>query len=331
MDLTTLFTEQMKSSFDLNLLRVLVALHQCRSVSKAAEALGLSQPATSLALGRLRKRFDDPLFVRSPAGMLPTPRCNELANSSAAALSEIDARVLHRSTFDPATSQRDFVVTMADVGELHFLPRLMAHIGREAPRCNLRCESFATQDIGAALEEGRCDLAMGFFPNLERPPLYVQQLFMHTLACLVRKGHPTVRTSHITLQQFLELPHAVVHPMGRSHELFETLLKRKKVHRRVQLTSVHFLSVPAIVSATDLIVTVPRSVADYYAELEGLRIVEPPVNIKPYPLKQFWHPRFHADPALKWLRESVAQIFGTSLERPTPPRKPAGKPRKTTI
>lgn len=316
----------MKSAFDLNLLRVLVVLHQCRSVSKAAEMLGLSQPATSLALGRLRKRFGDPLFVRSPAGMLPTPRCDELAESSTAALSQIDSKVLHRETFDPRTSQREFVVTMADVGELHFLPRLMAHIGQHAPLCKLRCEPFATHDLGGALAEGRCDLALGFFPNLERPPLYVQQLFMHTLVCLVRADHPQVRSSKISMRQFLEIPHVAVHPMGRSHELFESMLKRKGIRRNAQLTSVHFLTVPAIVAATDLIVTVPRSIADYYCELENLRIVEPPVNIKPYALKQFWHPRSHADPALKWLRESVVQLFGTpsaaSASKPTRSLKP---------
>lgn len=300
----------MKREFDLNLLRVLVSMHRCRSVSRAAEELELSQPATSLALGRLRKSLGDPLFVRSPAGMLPTPRCNAIVDGAARALGEIDGSVLHRPTFEPATSQREFVVTMPDVAELHFLPPLMAHLARKAPLCNLRCEMFATQDLEAALEDGRCSLALGFFPNLERPALHAQRLFMHSLVCLVRADHPVVTSSRVTIRQFLELSHAVVHPVGRSHELFEALLKKKGYKRRVQLMSVHFLSVPAIIAATDLIVTVPRSIADYYARFENLRIVEPPINIKPYALKQFWHPRFHTDPALKWLRNSVFDLFG---------------------
>jgi DNA-binding transcriptional LysR family regulator len=310
----------MSERFDLNLLRVLVALHRTRSVSRAAAELNLSQPATSLALGRLRKSFGDPLFVRSPAGMLPTPRCTELADAASKALADIDGSVLHQSAFDPATSQRDFVVTMADVGELHFLPRLMAHLARSAPRCNLRCEPFATRELEAALEDGRCDLALGFFPNLERPGLYVQQLFMHSLVCLVRAHHPQVQSSRISMRRFLDLSHAVVHPMGRSHELFEALLKEKGYRRRVQLMSVHFLSVPAIIAATDLIVTVPRSIADYYARLENLRIVEPPINIKPYALKQFWHQRYHTDPAVRWLRELIVDLFGNRSEpkRPMP-------------
>src|SRR4051812_40013789 len=229
----------MSERFDLNLLRVLAALHRCRSVSKASAELGLSQPATSLALGRLRKSLGDPLFMRTPSGMLPTPRCTEVVECAVAALSGIDETVLHRKAFDPATSRRDFVITMADVGELYFTPPLMAYLQREAPHCNLRCETFATQDIEAALEEGRCDLALGFFPNLERPALYAQTLFMHTLVCLVRINHPEVKSSRISMSKFLQLPHAVVKPLGRSGELYETLLKEKGLERRVQLTSVH--------------------------------------------------------------------------------------------
>lgn len=302
-------------SFDLNLLRVLVAVHRWRSVSKASAELNLSQPATSLALGRLRKSLGDPLFARSPAGMLPTTRCTEVVEVAIKALAGIDETVQRGTAFDPATTRRDFVLTMADVGELHFMPRLMAHLQREAPHCNVRCETFALQDTAQALEDGRCDLALGFFPNLERPALYAQTLFMHSMTCLVRADHPLVRSSHIGLRQFLEMSHAVVIPMGRSGELFETLLRAKGHTRRVQMTSVHFLTVPAIVAATDMIVTVPRSIADYYTRLERLRVVEPPINIRPYALKQFWHPRYKDDPALKWLREAVVSLFGTPEKR----------------
>jgi len=144
--------------------------------------------------------------------MLPTPRCSEIVDGAIRALGEVDGNVLHRPTFEPATSQREFVVTMPDVAELHFLPRLMAHLAREAPLCNLRCELFPAQDLENALEEGRCDLAVGFFPNLERPALHAQRLFMHSLVCLVRANHPEVASPRIGMRKFLELSHAVVHP-----------------------------------------------------------------------------------------------------------------------
>jgi DNA-binding transcriptional LysR family regulator len=299
------------NGFDLNLLRVLVALHRTRSVSKAAGELELSQPGTSLALGRLRKAFNDQLFVRSHTGLLPTPRCTELADAAAKAIADFSGHAQNQAAFAPATSRRDFVVTMHDVGELHFLPPLMAYLAREAPHCNLRCEPFAKDDIEAALEDGRCDLAIGIFPNLERPVLYRQQIVMHTLVCLVRADHPTVTSSRVSMRRFLELSHAVVHPVGISQELFEALLKEKNLTRRVQLRTGHFLSVPSIIAATDMIVTVPRSIAEYYIRIENLRIVEPPINIKPFPIQQFWHPRFHTDPAVRWLRESVVRLFGT--------------------
>ena len=144
---------------------------------------------------------------------------------------------------------------------------------------------------------------------------------MHTLVCLVRADHPEVKSSRISMSRFLRLSHAVVTPMGRSGELFETMLKEKGLQRRVQLTSVHFLTVPAIIATTDMIVTVPRSIADYYTRLENLRMVEPPLNIKPYAVKQFWHPRFNADPAIRWLRESVVRLFGTQSNAVRPPKK----------
>lgn len=300
------------NNLDLNLLPVLVALHRSRSVSKAAAELGLSQPATSLALGRLRKAFDDPLFARSHTGMLPTPRCTELADAAAKAIADFSGHAQKQPAFDPATSRRDFVITTPDVGELHFLPPLMAYLDREAPYCNLRSEPFSTADLGPALEEGRCDLALGLYPTLKQPTLYTQQMFMNTLVCLVRADHPTVKSSRISMRRFLELSHVVVHPMGRSHEFFEALLKEKGFARRVQLKTVHYLSVPSIIAVTDMIVTVPRSIADYYIRLENLRVVEPPINIKPHPIRQFWHPRFHNDPAVKWLRESTVRLFGAA-------------------
>ncbi|QPF90673.1 LysR family transcriptional regulator [Bradyrhizobium commune] len=294
---------------DLNLLRLLIALYRTRSVSRAAEQLNLSQPATSLALARLRKAVGDVLFVRTSGGMMPTSRCAELVAAADQALATIDSTVLRRSAFDPVTARQDFVVTMPDVGEIHFLPRLTAFLAQHAPTCNLRCEQITNEQMEAALAAGDIDLALGYFPNLEGPGVLRQRLFMHSLVCLVRADHPIVKSKTVPLATFLELSHAVVRSVGRSNELFEMLLKKQGLQRRIQLLSSHFLSVPAIISETDLIVTVPRSIADYYARLENLRIVEPPINIKPYAIHQFWHARFHKDPGLKWLRESVALLF----------------------
>jgi DNA-binding transcriptional LysR family regulator len=294
---------------DLKLLRLLTQIHALGSVSRAAEAVHLSQPATSLALGRLRRILGDPLFVRGTGGMLPTPRCNEVVATAQEALSLIDKAVLNAPAFDPLTARRDFVVTLSDIGEVVFLPKLMAELSRLAPHCNLRSRALSARELPQAMESGQVEMAIGFFPDLERPGFFMQKLFEHRFVCLVREGHPRVKADKISLAVFLDLPHAVVEPEGRSHELFERLLKDKGLTRRVQLNIPHFMSVPAIVAATDMIVTVPRAVAEYFVRFGEVRIVQPPINTQRYALKQHWHERFNADPALKWLRGVVARTF----------------------
>lgn len=299
----------MKPEIDLKLLRLLVHIHTTRSISKAAEAIQLSQPAASLALGRLRRILGDPLFVRGSGGMLPTSRCDEVVLTAKQAISLINQAVQPPVGFDPKSARRDFIVTLSDIGEMTFLPKIMARLSQLAPNCNVKSRALTARELPDALECGEVDLAIGFFPDLERPGFYMQRLFDHSFVCLVRQNHPRIKKDKIPLSVFLDLSHAIVEPEGRSNELFEHLLKSKGLSRRVQLSIPHFMSVPAIIAATDMIVTVPIAVAEYFVRLEGLRIVYPPINTKRYALKQHWHTRFNTDPALKWLREEVAQIF----------------------
>lgn len=302
----------MQPEIDLKLLRLLTQIHALGSVSKAADAVHLSQPAASLALGRLRRILGDPLFVRGSSGMVATGRCDEAVAAAREALSLIDGVVQTPASFDPLNARRDFVVTLSDIGEVVFLPKLMARLSQLAPHCNVRAKALSVRELPEAMQSGHVEMAIGFFPDLERPGFYMQRLFEHRFVCLVRKDHPRVKTDRIPLAIFLELPHAVVEPEGRSHELFERLLKSKGLSRRVQLSIPHFMSVPAIVAATDMIVTVPQAVAEYFVRFGEVRIVQPPVNTRRYALKQHWHARFHADPGLKWLRGQVVEAFTES-------------------
>jgi DNA-binding transcriptional LysR family regulator len=175
-------------------------------VSKAAEQLELSQPATSLALAGLRKTMGDVLFVRTSAGVMPTSRCTELVASAEQAIGKIDATITRRSAFNSATARHEFVVTMPDVGELHFLPKLTAYLSRHAPSCNLRCDQIVNERMEAALAAGDIHLALGYFPNLEGQGVLRQRLFMHSLVCMVRADHPIVRSNSVPLPTFLDLP-----------------------------------------------------------------------------------------------------------------------------
>ena len=309
---------------DLNLLVVFDTLLRLQSVTRAAEALGMSQPAMSLALNRLRSTFDDPLFVRGSRGVWPTPRAEQLAVPLQHVLDQIKNDVLRQPSFDAATTQRTFTFNMADVGEMVFLPRLLAHFRTAAPGANIRTVSTPPGQLAEALQSGEVDLAVGYFPGLQGAAIYQQRLFTHSFVCIVRKGHPLSGTQ-LTKAQFLEAQHAVVHQEGKSHEVFEEALAAQGLERRVLLRIPHFLSIPLVVAESDLIVTVPYAIGMSFARMTGLRILRPPIQVAPAEVKQHWHARFHHDRVNQWLRGAVAELF---LDKPW---KPVERERSTAV
>lgn len=297
------------ADLDLNLLRVLVELHRARSVSRAAEALGLSQPATSLALQRLRRALNDPLFVRTAGGILPTARCVKVVRGAQRALHAVKIEVLDQPAFEPATSVRQFTFNMNDVGEMALLPRIVGFLGRQAPKCDVRSETLPIHDLDAALRSGRIDLALGYFPELDRRGLFRQQLFSRSYACLVRSGHPDVAGGRIPLKTFVRLSHVLIKPEGRSKDLFEAALEKEGIRRRVHLVTHHFMSLPEILLNTDLVATVPDTLARHFSQMAGLQIAQPPIRPPRYPISQYWDERFHRDPALEWVRKQCVALF----------------------
>jgi DNA-binding transcriptional LysR family regulator len=175
---------------DLNLLVVFDMLLRLQSVTRAAEALGMSQPAMSLALNKLRAAFGDPLFIRGSRGISPTPRAEQLAVPLQHVLDQIKNDVLRQPSFDPAKTERTFTFNMADVGELVFLPRIYAHFRAVAPGANIRTVSTPPAQLVEAMQSGEVDLAVGYFPGLEGAAIYQQRLFSHSFVCIVRKDHP---------------------------------------------------------------------------------------------------------------------------------------------
>lgn len=299
----------MKPAIDLNLLPIAVTLYDLRSVSRTATRLGMSQPAVSAALARLRKAFDDPLFVRTTRGMEPTPRAEALIAPAREALASIEENVLSGLSFDPPTTRRTFTFALSDVGEMVFLPKLLAHLREQAPHAGVRSVTLPLREIEDGLESGEIDLAIGYFPDLKRNNFYQQRLFSHTFLCLLRADHP-IRGNRLSLAQFLALDHAVVRAESRGQEVFENFLAREGIERRVVLRTPHFMSIPSIVARSDLVVTVPHALALYFAGLSAnLKIVRPALDIPSIDLKQHWHRRYHRDAKNKWLRELVAQLF----------------------
>ncbi|MBL0419033.1 LysR family transcriptional regulator [Ramlibacter sp. AW1] len=293
---------------DLNLLVLFRHLLVERSVSKVAEVLGLSQPAVSNALSRLRKALGDELFIRTPAGMVPTPFADQLAGSVTEALGMIHAALNQRSAFDPRASDRSFVLSMTDIGEIYFLPGLMEALREQAPGVTLSTFRQNTADLRATMEAGQVDLAIGLLPDL-KAGFFQRRLFKQRYVCMVRKGHRLDRR-RISLADFSAAEHLMVISSGTGHGQVDEILRRRGIERRVALTVPHFVAVGHILQATDLVATVPERLADRMKQPFGLVAVPHPADLPEVGINMFWHAKYHRDPANQWLRGLVFERFG---------------------
>jgi len=291
---------------DLNLLRLFDAVFRARSVSRAAEALGLTQPAASHGLTRLRLLLGDALFTRTPGGVAPTPRAERLAVPVQAALAMLQQALAEPERFDPATSRKLFRIHMSDIGEGRFLPALMARLRELAPGVRVETMPLATGDIAAALDSGRVDFAFGFLPKVKDTQR--AQLLKDRYIVLLRKGHPFAkrrRSGQALLEALQELDYVAV----RTHAETLRILQLLNLEDRVRLTTEHFMVLPAIVRATDLAVVMPRNIARGFAEEGGYSIVEPPFPLRDFTVSLHWSKRFEADPANHWLRQVITALF----------------------
>jgi DNA-binding transcriptional LysR family regulator len=295
------------SNVDLNLLVVFEALLEHQSVTRAGAAIGLSQPAMSAALAKVRLLFDDPLFVRAGGGVKPTARAEALAEPVRRVLQSVRSEILQKVRFDPRTTTRTFTLVMPDIGEIAFLPRLLARLAAQAPQAGIKTLAMPPPAIERALETGRADLAVGLFPDLTKAGFFQRRLFRNSFICAVAAGHP-VPGGQLTLRKYLDASHAIVSPEGRSHDLFERELQRRGCVRRVRLEIPHYLSLPAIIAASDLVATVPRDIGLAFEKLAKLRLLEPPFNVS-FDVKQYWHERAHKDPVNVWLRQMIHELF----------------------
>jgi DNA-binding transcriptional LysR family regulator len=299
----------MARNFDLNLLPVLVAIHEHGSVTAAAQHLGISQPAVSTALAKLRHQYGDPLFHRAGHGMKATVRMRALIQPLREALMRMDETFVAETAFNPRTTQRTFTFAMSDLGEMVFMPQILQRIRKLAPRAAVRSVAAGVPQIARGLENGEIDLAVGYFPDLREKSFVEKHLFFHHFICLLRADHP-ITAGALTMAQFLKLEHAVVYGAGRTYEVFERHLRAKKIHRKVVLETPHFLSIPSVIARSDLVVTVPHAVGVFARDLHtNIRMVQPPLRTPKIDLKMHWHRNFQRDPKNRWLREVVASLF----------------------
>ncbi|SDM92705.1 LysR family transcriptional regulator [Vreelandella arcis] len=295
------------ANIDLNLLVVFDLLYQEQNTQRVALRLGITQPAVSHALKRLRHLLEDELFERTSQGLQPTPRASRLHPGIADALVRMNDTLNLCDDFNPAKSDRTFHLNMTDIGEIVFLPRLLQHLSQHAPDVSLNTVRSHHNDLKHEMEEGEIDLAVGLIPQLGAG-FYQQRLFVQRYVCLMRADHP-LASGDFSLEDFRAAHHAVVVAQGTGHGIIEEQLAHAGVVRPVRLTLPHFAAVPYIVSSSDLIVTVTKKLAEATCQRFGLIAREHPLAFPEIPINLFWHRRFHQDPGNRWLRGLMFEMF----------------------
>lgn len=281
---------------DLELLRCFALLHREKHLSRAAVKAGLSQPAMSRVLGKLRDVFGDPLFVRTPSGMLPTTRADQIApqiSNLVAAASEL----VHPATFDPAKLVRTFTIVTAGFYEAQLLPVLVGELAAEAPHVTLSVRAMSGMSMGAQQLEDGADALFTIKAGLPRDAMRVK-IHEEVYACALRPGHPVKK---LTLDRYCELGHVLVSPSDSGGGIVDSLLAQLGRTRRVAVRVHTFALAPAIVAATDLVITGPRS----SLQATGLQVHACPVEIPTFPAYLAWHPRVDSDPASAWFRKKL--------------------------
>jgi len=298
-------------SFDLNLLVLFDALYRERQLSGAAASVGLSQPAASQALSRLRDSLSDPLFVRRGRGMEPTPVGEALAPTVREALRALEQKLVTMTKFDPASSEREFSLGLGEVGEIFYFPRFLALVTKAGPHVRLRSVLSRYTDVQTATMRGDLDLAFDFEAPTE-PTLRHAALGHEAFAVIARRHHPRVKGS-ITVDSFLAEPRVRIDmPDERWRRLLSTIgAPPPEVTGlgTVVGTVSQIASVPAVVAETDALAVVPRSIATLPAFVGQLQVLEPPVPLAPLPVFALWHESAEADPGHLWLRGFLTERF----------------------
>ncbi|WP_437513670.1 LysR family transcriptional regulator [Sorangium sp. So ce1099] len=293
------------ATVNLNLLVALDALLAERHVTRAAARVGVTQSAMSNALRQLRALFDDPLFVRGPRGVTPTPRALALAEPVRRGLATL-SEAFAEPRFDPASAERTVVLAASDYVELVLLPPLLARIAREAPGVRLEVRPWGLHEVPDALARGELDLVLGYFDRL--PPRHRRErLFEERFVCLARRGHPRIR-ARLTLKAWAETPHVVVSERDDGPTSVDRALAARGLRRTIGVRVSHFLLVPSLVAKTDLVAALSRRVAEPFAAPFGLRIFPPPIELPAGRVGMVWHERLDADPGHAWLRGVISDV-----------------------
>lgn len=288
-------------SIDLNLLLVFDQVYRSGSLTKAGRELGRTQSAISHSLEKLRRLFDDPLFVRTSRQMTPTPRAVELAKSVQKALAELQNALSVSQSFDPETVTRSFSISMSDYVEAVLLPRLMAYLYRHSPGIQIEVVSPTLADTQSSFESGDLEMIIG---NRDvSAGTFQQELWTDEFVCMISRNHPAIKES-LNLDQYLSYPHVLFAASGKRDRIVDHTLTRQNLKRKTALRTPSVQVVPGIIQNTPYITTLPRMLAEL-VENSSVTILPSPIEFPKLKIMQYWHPIMHRDPAHQWLRKTI--------------------------
>lgn len=297
---------------DLNLLPPLAALLEERQVTRAAKQSGLSQPAMSRTLARLRQLLDDQLLIRDRSGYVLTPRAERIQRQLAGLMPQLKT-LFAAEVFDPATAPEHYRLAATDYALLLFLHQVAREVNNLAPQSTLRIES-ARDTVFDDLQHGRLDLS--FYVAAPPKALRQQLLFDDICVCVMAADHPLAKRKRLTLDEYLRSAHLVIDIIDGEQPLIAHRLRELGAARRAALTLPLMVEAPAALPDTNLVATLNKRLVDRYTDDPTLAVVAAPVELEPFDYSMVWHPRLDHDPAQQWLRHTIRSIAATAVGAP---------------
>lgn len=296
---------------DAKQLQLFDQLYSCRNLTRAAELMGVAQPTVSIWLAKLRTHWGDPLFVRTAAGMLPTPRADALVGSVRDALRALAQLTQAQAAFEPSKATRSFRIAMTDASHVNLLPQLLIKVRSMARGVRLEAARIDS-DLPRAMQAGSIDLAIGLLPQLETG-FYQQTLYEQDWVCLANAAHPRVQ-GRLSMAQYQAESHIHI-ASGTGADLLQQALVKHNTLRPIALELPGFLGLSAILSSTDLFATLPRQTGETLARMARLQVLACPFHIANFEVKQHWHARYNEDMANRWMREVCSRLFQNVVPR----------------
>ena len=295
------------NSIDLNLMIAFNALISHRHVTKAGEAIGRSQPAMSNALARLRDLFQDQLLIKSGNHMKPTPRALEILPQVQIALNQLENAINGNIKFDPLNTKRDFTIAMVENAAFILLPLLTPYLFKNAPNININIIGVTNIRGTQLVEAERCDMAIDLLPKNVSRQIKKLRLYRENFICMTRPAHP-IFSMRPSLNNYLSFKHIAVHPSEGSASSVDNALKSIGQSRRVAIKLPYSLIVNLMINGSDLIATLPKRNALFFAKEKNLPTLDVPFKIPGFDIYMLWHSRLNDDPAHKWLRTIIEEI-----------------------